>query len=249
MSQIAAHFDREAADYPTHIGTDYIQARKWALIDAHAPDTGLVADIGAATGRHTLAIAKRPLAIVAIDPSQQMLAQLTRLADTRDLAGTILPCAAALPTLPMTGATFDLVYCFSTLLLLSPQDQEAALAEMAGMLRPGGSLIVDIAGSRSLAIKYWRRHYRRRGLSGVFGHSAPRTREMLEQNGLEIISMEAHGVLSQFLLAPGLQRIPGLIRQTRGDETKPGWDAAISRLLPGLAERWYVVARQTGGIA
>lgn len=244
MSQIAAHFDREAAEYPTHIGTDYIQARKWALVDAHAPGTGRVADIGAATGRHALALAARPLDIVAIDPSQQMLAQLCRLADTRDQDGTILPCAAALPALPMTGATFDLIYCFSTLLLLSPQDQEAALAEMAGLLRPGGSLIVDIAGSRSLAIRYWHRHYRRRGLSGVFGHSAPRTREMLEQNGLKIISIEAHGVLSQFLLAPGLQRFPGLIRRVRGSETRPGWDAVISCRLPALAERWYVVARR-----
>ncbi|MBT4905915.1 MAG: class I SAM-dependent methyltransferase [Rhodospirillaceae bacterium] len=249
MSQITAHFDREAADYPTDIGTDYIQARKWALIDAHAPVTGRVADIGAANGRHTLAIAERPLDIVAIDPSQQMLARLTRLADARNQVGTILPCAAALPTLPMTGATFDLIYCFSTLLLLSPKDQEAALAEMAGLLRPGGSVIVDIAGSRSLAIRYWRRHYRRRDLGGVFGHSAPRTRGMLEQNGLEIISMEAHGVLSQFLLAPGLQRFPGLIRRVRGSETKPGWDATISRRLPALAERWYIVARRPDGTA
>lgn len=246
MSQIAAHFDREAADYPTHIGLDYIQARKWALIDTHSPDTGLVADIGAANGRHTLEIAKRPLAVVAIDPSQEMLAGLSRRADTHDLTAIILPCAAALPALPFTGAAFDLIYCFSTLLLLSPKDQEAALAEMAGLLRPGGTLIVDIAGSRSLAIRYWRRHYRRRGLRGVFGHSAPRTRELLEQNGLNIISMEAHGVLSQFLLAPGLQWFPGLIRRTRGSETKSGWDAAISRRLPTFAERWYVVARRTG---
>lgn len=249
MRDLAAHFDREAADYPTHTGTDYIQARKWALIDAHAPGTGRVADIGAATGRHTLALAERPLDIVAIDPSQQMLAQLCRLADTRDQDGTILPCAAALPALPMTEATFDLIYCFSTLLLLSPHDQEAALAEMARLLRPGGSLIVDIAGTRSLAIRYWRRHYRRRDLSGVFGHTAPRTREMLEQNELKIISMEAHGVLSQFLLAPGLQRFPGLIRRVRGSETRPGWDAAVSRRLPALAERWYVVAQRPDGTA
>lgn len=247
MSQIAAHFDREAEGYPTSIGTDYIQARKWALIDAHAPDAGRVADVGAANGRHTLEIAKRPLAIVAVDPSQKMLARLSRLAETQDLDGTILPCAAALPALPMTGPAFDLIYCFSTMLLLSPQDQEAAIAEMAGLLRPGGSLIVDIAGARSLAIRYWHRHYRRRGLAGVFGHSAPRTREMLEQNGLKIISMEAHGVLSQFLLAPGLERIQGLVRRTRGSESKPGWDAAISRRLPALAERWYVVARRAGG--
>lgn len=244
MSQLTAHFDREAADYPVHIGADYIQARKWALIDAHAPDSGLVADIGSATGRHALEVARRDLAVVAVDPSRQMLAELARHADSRDLKGTIRPCAAALPSLPFASARFDLAYCFSTLLLLSPADQETALAEMAAILRPGGTLIIDIAGSRSLAIRYWRRHYRRRGLGGVFGLSAARTRRLLAQNGLEIVAMEPHGVLSQFLLAPGMQRLPGLIGRTRGRATRPGWDAAVSRLLPGFAERWYVVARR-----
>ena len=36
MKDLADHFDREAASYPTHIGTDYIQRRKWALVEAHA---------------------------------------------------------------------------------------------------------------------------------------------------------------------------------------------------------------------
>ena len=248
MRDIAAHFDREAAEYPTHIGADYIQTRKWTLIDTHAPETGIVADIGSANGRHALEIARR-LDVVAVDPSEQMLARLVQRADARDLDGTVLPCAAALPRLPLTETSFDLIYCFSTLLLLSPRDQESSLAEMAGLLRPGGTLIVDIAGSRSLAIKYWRRYYRRRGFNGVFGHSAKQARRFLEQNGLEIISMEAHGVLSQFLLAPGLQRLPGLIKRTRGSETNPGWDAAVSRRLPGLAERWYIVARRDGGMS
>ena len=111
MSQIAAHFDREAANYPTHTGTEYIQSRKWDLVDNHAPHTGLVADIGSANGRHTLEIAKRRLAVVAVDPSRQMLAGLSQLADTRDLDGIVLPCAAALPGLPFAHATFDLIYC------------------------------------------------------------------------------------------------------------------------------------------
>lgn len=248
MRDIAAHFDHEAAEYPTHIGTDYIQSRKWALIDTHAPDTGIAADIGAASGRHALEIARR-LSVVTIDPSQQMLTRLVQRATAHDLGAAILPCAAALPRLPLARSSFDLVYCFSTLLLLSPRDQEAALAEMAGLLRPGGTLIVDIAGSRSLAIRYWRRHYRRRGFNGVFGHSAKQARQLLQKNGLEIISMEAHGVLSQLLLAPGLQLFPGLIRRTRGRATTPGWDAAISGRLSALAERWYIVARRNGSEA
>ena len=86
MRDIAAHFDREAAEYPTHIGADYIQTRKWTLIDTHAPETGIVADIGSANGRHALEIARR-LDVVAVDPSEQMLARLVQRADARDLDG------------------------------------------------------------------------------------------------------------------------------------------------------------------
>lgn len=242
MSDLVEHFDREAAEYPTHLGADYIQTRKWALVAAHAPVGGIAADIGAATGRHAVELATPALDVVAIDPSAQMLGQLVQHARSRRTEATILPCAAALPDLPFANASFDLVYCFSTLLLLSPGAQADAVATMARSLRPGGTLIVDVAGARSLAVRYWRRHYRRRGLEGVFGHRIADARRMVADNGLEIISTEAHGVLSQLLLFPGLQKLPGLVRMVRGSETRPGWDAWASERLTGLAERWYIVA-------
>jgi len=244
MKQVAAHFDREASDYPTEIGEDHVQDRKWALISAFAPESGLAADIGSASGRHTLRLAARSLSVVAADPSQHMLATLVAGGTSAGSRGRILPCASALPRLPLQQGRFDLVYCFSTLLLLSQKDQKTAVQDMASLLAPGAVLILDIAGSRSLAIQYWRRYYRKRGMDGVFGHSAKQTRSMLQDNGLEIVSMEPHGVLSQFLLFPGLDKIPGLMRRVRGRGAEPGWDAMASRYLSGLAERWYVVARR-----
>ncbi|MDE0779354.1 MAG: class I SAM-dependent methyltransferase [Alphaproteobacteria bacterium] len=244
MKHITAHFDSEAYRYPTEIGEDHVQDRKWALIKTHAPKAGIVADIGSASGRHSLKLAARELSVVAIDPSQKMLATLVRGVENTDLNGRILPCASALPHLPFTQARFDLVYCFSTMLLLPQNEQEIAVREMSLMLAPGGILILDVAGTHSLAIRYWRRYYQKRGMDGVFGHTAQGTRSLLGDNGLEIVSMEAHGVLSQFLLFPGLEKIPGLTRLVRGRGAKPGWDAVISRLLPRLAERWYVVTRR-----
>ena len=152
--------------------------------------------------------------------------------------------AGALPRLPFGQGRFNLVYCFSTLLLLSRKDQETAVRDMASLLAPGGFLILDIAGSRSLAIRYWRHYYRKRSMNGVFGHSAKQTRLMIQDNGLEIVFMEPHGVLSQFLLLPSIAKIPGLVRRIRGRGATPGWDAKVSLHLPGLAERWYVVARR-----
>jgi SAM-dependent methyltransferase len=244
VKHISAHFDREASDYPTEIGDDHVQDRKWALIEAYAPNVGCAADIGSASGRHALKLAARELSVIAIDPSQKMLTALVAGSANARMTGQILPCASALPLLPFKRGRFDLVYCFSTLLLLSREDQETAVKEMSSLLAPGAVLILDVAGSRSLAIRYWRRYYRKRGMNGVFGQTAKQTKSMLRDNGLEIVSMEPHGVLSQLLLFPGLDKISSLVRHICGRGSKPGWDAKASRYLPGLAERWYVVARR-----
>lgn len=243
MKDLLNHFDQEAASYPIHTGLDYIQTRKWALIKTYAPGRGVVADIGAATGRHALQLADQQLTVVAVDPSEQMLRELDQHGQERDFFEAVHSCAAALPDLPFRDNSFDLIYCFSTLLLLPPAAQADALAAMAHALRPRGILIVDVASARSLAIHYWHRHYRRRGLGGVFGQSGQNTLRMIEANGLEVIHQEPHGVLSQFLLFPGLDKIPGLVRRVRGGPTQPGWDAHASKHLPSLAERWYIVAR------
>ena len=244
MNDLIGHFDREADSYPVSFGTDFIQARKWALIEAHAPVQGLAADIGAASGRHALELAVRRVTVVAVDPSAAMLERLRHQGQARGLENTPVPCVAALPELPFTDASFNLIYCFSTLLLLTPAQQERAITEMARALRPGGILIVDVAGARSLAIRYWRRHYRRLGFAGVFGQRAHDTQRMITDNGLRIVSSEAHGVLSQVLLFPGLEKVPGLVRLVRGTETRPGWDARVSKRLPGLAERWFMVSQK-----
>lgn len=244
MTRLAAHFDREAADYPTDLGEDFVQNRKWALVESAAPARGVAADIGSASGRHAVKLANRDVDVVAIDPSREMLIQLRQRGEDADLTTHILPCAAALPTLPFAPKSFDLVYCFSTLLLLPAEEQERALQDMRDLLKPGASLIVDIAGARSIAIRYWRRYYRKRGFAGVFGQTAKNVRAMIARCDLELVAMEPYGVLSQFLLFPGATRLPGAVRRIHGRNTEPGWDACLSRGLSGLAERWYVVARR-----
>lgn len=240
MRDVAAHFDHEAAAYPTDVGEDYTQARKWALIEAHLPRGGMVVDIGAANGRHARKVVRHAGTVVAVDPSRRMLGQIAVAAGDDGP----LPCAAALPVLPFAPGTFDLVYCFSTLLLLPIAQQHAALAELARLLRPGGVLVIDVAGRRSLAIRYWHRYYRRRGLHGVFGWRLRPLRTVLAKQGLDILSVEAHGVLAQFLLFPGASRLKSMMRRVRGQGRTPGWDAVLSQRLPAFAERWYVVAQR-----
>ena len=247
MSGAATHFDDQAAHYPESVGEDFTQAQKWALIAAHASAGALALDIGAANGRHALPFAAAGGRAVAVDPSPAMLARLADRAAAAGLADRVLACGGGLPALPFAPGRFDLVYCFATLLLLPLRAQEAAIGEMAALLRPGGTLVVDVAGAHSLAIRYWRRYYRRRGLDGVFGQTRGGMLALLVRHGLCVQAVHAHGLLSPLLLLPGLCGIAPLARWIRGRPGGPGLDAAASRVLPDLAERWYFVARRDGG--
>lgn len=249
MNSLASHFDAEAATYPTDLGTDHVQARKWSLVAAYAARDGIALDIGAASGRHAVRLAHREMTVVAADPSVEMCAQLLKRRDADGLGAHLPVCAARLPDLPFADGTFDVVYCFSTLLLLPRDAQVASLHRMARLLRPNATLIIDVAGANSLAIRYWRRHYRRNGLAGVFGMNRKQLSAAFESAGLEIVEMEPHGFMSQFLLIPGLNRIAPLVRQIRGTPDHPGWDSRVSRLVAGLAERWFVVARPSKSTA
>lgn len=249
MTGAAALFDAEADRYPDSVGEDFTQARKWALIADHAARNALAVDVGAANGRHALPFAAAGGRVVAVDPSPAMLGRLSSRAAASGLGDRVLACGGGLPELPLAAGRFDLVYCFATLLLLPPRAQDAAIGEMAALLRPGGTLVVDIAGARSLAIRYWRRHYRRRGLAGVFGQTLPQARALLARHGLTVTDVHAHGLLSQLLLFPGLGAIGPLVRLVRGRPSRAGLDAVASGLLPGLAERWFFVARRAGGDA
>lgn len=244
MNTERLHFDREAAVYPEGVGTAFVQHLKWQLIRDRATAGSIAADIGAASGLHAIPLARLGATVVAVDLSPEMLARTKRRAETSGAAGHIHPVVAALPDLPLAANRFDLVYCYATLLLLPQPAQEESIRRMAAMLRPGGTLILDMAGRRSLAFRYWCRYYRRRGFSGLYGWTLGEVRNLIAESGLELQDIHPHGVLSQFLLLPGMQRLPGLERLLRGHDSRPGLDAWMSRLLPAWAERWYVVARR-----
>lgn len=245
MSEIRRHFDRAAASYPPDIGDAHAQLLKWDILARHAVTGTLAADIGAAGGRHALLLAERGLTVVALDISTAMVGAGAERAAARELSARVLAVAGALPELPLAPGHFDLVLCYSTLLLLPHAGQRQAIAALAGLLRPGGTLVVDLAGAHCLAIHYWRRHYRRLGLPGIFGHSLRAARRLLAGAGLTIVEIHPQGVLSQLLLLPGLCRLPGVEATVRGAAGRRGLDDCVSRWLPGLAERWYVVARQS----
>jgi SAM-dependent methyltransferase len=87
---------------------------------------------------------------------------------------------ASMTRIPFTDATFDLVTAFDVLYSLAEPDEAAAIAEMRRVLKPGGTLIVNVAALSLL-----------RGNHAVFGAEVRRStrrrlRTVLGRAGFEV---------------------------------------------------------------
>lgn len=113
-------YDRSRPEYPA-------EAVAW-MLPADARD---VADVGAGTGKLTSGLVAEGRVITAIDPDAQMLARLSqRLPDIRTLIGTG-------EDLPLPDASMDAVVFGQAWHWVDPP---RASAEVARVLRPGGTL-------------------------------------------------------------------------------------------------------------
>lgn len=243
MTTPHSYFDREAESYPLDLGSTYTQARKWQLVEENLPKKGLVMDVGSASGRHALKITSDRITVLAVDPSYEMTRKIMQETQGQIVSKSVLPCTAALPHLPFAPGSFDTIYCFSTLLLLPKAEQKKSLINMTKLLKDEGILIVDVANSCSLGIQYWDQYYKKKGLPGIFGYKKWELSGIFSELGLQIHLIESHGLLTQLLLFPGLDRSKFLGHALRGSSKKKGWDATASSVVPFFAERWYIVAR------
>jgi SAM-dependent methyltransferase len=116
----AALYERARPSYPS-------DALDW-LLPAGSPD---VLDLGAGTGKLTRLIAARDLHVEAVDPSEQMLAELQGvLPDVPTHVGTA-------ERIPVPDASFDAVLVAQAWHWV---DVPRAAAEVGRVLRPGGHL-------------------------------------------------------------------------------------------------------------
>ena len=124
-------------------------AQNRATVEAlEPPPDGAVLEVGFGPG-HALAMLaeSRPLGLVAgVDHSELMVETARRrLARSRGSAALDLRCGEA-GELPFPDERFDVVYAVNSFHLWP--DQEDALAEMAGVLKPGGDLVLSIRDFR-----------------------------------------------------------------------------------------------------
>ena len=117
-----------------------------ALLAATAPKTGpLILDVATGTGRVPLLMARNAGFdghVAGIDASQRMLSVAQEKTSAQDFASFITLLRADATGLPFPAERFDAVTCLEALEFMP--DQAAALAEMARVLAPGGTLLTTI---------------------------------------------------------------------------------------------------------
>lgn len=127
------------------LDAEVLQSYLLAAIDrVHelAGDVGRILDLGSGTGTGTLALARRfpDAEVIAIDQSAEMLARVQAKASAAGVAGRVRTLEANLDEAWPAIDTVDLAW--SSMALHHLADPARGLAEIFGLLRPGGLLAV-----------------------------------------------------------------------------------------------------------
>lgn len=114
----------------------------WRYLDACLPRHGSVLEIGAATGRYTLGLAKRGYMVTAVDMSAMLLDQCRkRIADHGLESQVQFLLADARDLSQITKQDYDAVLLMGPLYhLVEESDRKKALTEVSSRLGPGGIL-------------------------------------------------------------------------------------------------------------
>ena len=112
----------------------------WRYLDKYLPAHGSILEIGAATGRYTLELAKRGYKVTAVDMSAALLEENKRSIASYGLDGQMqFVLADARDLSKVTGQDFDAVLLMGPLYhLVVEADRKAALNEAFDRLRVGG---------------------------------------------------------------------------------------------------------------
>ena len=237
-------YDGLASSYGFDVDANLSARLKYDLALKYLRPDDDVLDVGCANGIHMRLLAEKCRRITGIDLNDAMLdiARVTLAAD--GLANPSLERRSA-TDLGFADASFDLVYSFSTLLLVP--DIERAFREISRVLRPGGIALLDITGRWNLSRIYWGMYYRRHGHFGLHSFSYRKIVEQLESLGLTVIESHALGFLDQWRYIPGLHWCKFLDRLLHASLQRD-LDYRTSNMpwsFP-LANRWYIACRRAG---
>jgi SAM-dependent methyltransferase len=144
-----AHYDRLAASYDQNWAYNpaYIDWMTRCILRRAAIQRGqVVADIGCGTGLYSSGLATAGTAVICADPSQPMLDQLPgnpALIPVRASAQDIAARRVALPAEPL-----DVIVMKEAIHHVPVSDRAAVLGALAGLLAPGGRIVIVMLPAR-----------------------------------------------------------------------------------------------------
>lgn len=141
ISDIAAYYNREAENEHGRLERHQLEYElTWRYLERFLPPGGTILEIGAATGRYTLELARRGYALTAVDLSDEELGLCRENLQTAGLAGQVrLLLADARDLSPVEKPDFDAVLLMGPLYhLVLEADRQAAVRQAFNHLRQGG---------------------------------------------------------------------------------------------------------------
>jgi SAM-dependent methyltransferase len=187
MQSSQEQFGRQAAYYA--ISQVHAQGDSLDFVREFAALTGSerVLDVATGTGFTAFAMAPGSGSVIASDITVEMLQQARTIATDRGLLGTVEFALCQAEALPFEDGAFDVVTC-----RVAPHhflDIEAAVAEWARVVRPGGKVVVadTVAPEDESVAAYMNELELRRDPSHICDYSPSQWRSMLTKAGLEVV--------------------------------------------------------------
>lgn len=137
--------------------TDHLERQRLAELLGPVAGKSLL-DVGCGDGGWSVALAREGAAVTGLDADPRMLAAARKRADAQSVRLRLVN--GDVRKLPFDEASFDLVLAVTVLCFV--QDAQAAIGEMARVLKPGGRLVLGELGRWSL----WAAQRRMRGWLG-----------------------------------------------------------------------------------
>lgn len=184
--RVTAFFDEVASDWDTMRIAYYDERVIERMASAAAlEDTMIVADVGTGTGFVAAGVASRVARVLAVDASPAMLAVARSNLETLGIVNVELIQGDA-GRLPLEDDSVDAA--FANMVLHHAEDPAAMLADMARVVRPGGTVAIcdevehDHGWMRTEHADVW------------LGFTAAQVTELFAAAGLEQLSVEALGM-------------------------------------------------------
>jgi ubiquinone/menaquinone biosynthesis C-methylase UbiE len=176
------YFDQVASQWDQMRSSFFSEAvREKALETAGVQAGKKAADIGAGSGFITEALLRRGLAVVAVDQSEEMLAEMKR----KFLGAQVEYRPGEAERLPLADGEVD--YAFANMYLHHVERPPQAIAEMARILKPGGRLVITDLDEHNFEFLRTEQHDR------WLGFKRGDVRSWFEDAGLKHVAVESVG--------------------------------------------------------